>query len=273
MSQLLLENLVRELIKTVECLSCKVAVLEAKIDEQTKTIAQLSTSPNEASTTTRNLLTTAPVNTGNAMISQRPQRKARLNATAALTQLLRPAAKKTSATTNHHTGGVSGVSGDSDEITVTTTPFVQPPGITSQQRATKPAIIPDDTEDSNNCFEAKWEVVTGRRRKNKMRKPVVVGTGKESGCLKSVVRTKYIQAWQFKADTTSDQVLAFLNMIVQADYVVEKRQIKSDRHASFIIGIPEDVYAQVTTPTAWPQGIRFANWFFRSRSHPQTLNT
>ncbi|XP_047998799.1 chimeric ERCC6-PGBD3 protein-like [Leguminivora glycinivorella] len=111
----------------------------------------------------------------------------------------------------------------------------------------------------------KWEKVTSK--KNRRRNSVISGAGQADDTIKTVQQIKYIQAWRFDPETTTDNILQFLNKIEKSnDYYVEKRQINSTRHASFIIGIPENLFERLTSPTAWPPGVRFANWFLaRSR--------
>lgn len=149
-----------------------------------------------------------------------------------------------------------------------------PAAATAKPRATKPtgssSIKTLDTDS-----EGQWQVVAssrGRRSHNKKQtKAVTVGSGTEDVGFQVAEITKYIQAWQFKAVTTVDQIKNHLNKIVAADYFVEKRQLKTDRHASFIIGMPESIYSRIATPTVWPQGIRYVDWFFQSRALPQVV--
>ncbi|XP_073954845.1 uncharacterized protein [Choristoneura fumiferana] len=59
------------------------------------------------------------------------------------------------------------------------------------------------------------------------------------------------------------------------DYIIEKREIKTDKHAAFVIGFPESMYERLTSPTSWPPGIRFSDWFLarpraRRGSHSQS---
>ncbi|KOB64630.1 Uncharacterized protein OBRU01_23651, partial [Operophtera brumata] len=79
--------------------------------------------------------------------------------------------------------------------------------------------------------------------------------------LKAVEKTRSIQAWNFEPNTTSEKIERFLNRIVHSDYTVEKRKIRTDRHAAFEISMLESVYTQVTAPAVWPPGVRFSEWF------------
>lgn len=99
-------------------------------------------------------------------------------------------------------------------------------------------------------------------KQNRQRRQIVVGTGKPDDSIQAVERLRYIQAWSFKPDTTAEEVLAFLNKVQPSkNYSVEKRELKTTRHASFVIGIPEGLWTQLTEPSVWPHGVKFSDWF------------
>lgn len=107
-----------------------------------------------------------------------------------------------------------------------------------------------------------WTTVKAKSRPNRQRRQIVVGTGKLDDSIRAVERRRYIQAWSFKPDTTIELVLEFLNKIKHSEnYLVQKREIKTSTHASFVIGIPESLWSELTDPAVWPQGVRFADWF------------
>lgn len=114
---------------------------------------------------------------------------------------------------------------------------------------------------STKTSGSEWQEV--RRAKRKSRSPIVVeGTGTDIDSFQTVAKLKFIQAWYFKPDTSEQQIRNYLNKIVKSEeYIVEKRVIKTDRHAAFVIGMPENLYPQLALPTSWPQGVRFADWF------------
>jgi hypothetical protein len=107
-----------------------------------------------------------------------------------------------------------------------------------------------------------WNTAMSRKRKNKNRRNIVVGEGLNSDDIKGVERLTYIQAWSFRPETTTDNVLNFLKKTDNSnDYFVEKRNINTDRHASFLIGIPETIFEKFNSPAAWPPRVRFTDWF------------
>lgn len=99
-------------------------------------------------------------------------------------------------------------------------------------------------------------------KQTRTRKQIVVGTGKPDDTIQTVERFRYIQAWSFQPDTTTEVVYNFMNKLANCkDYTVEKRDIKTNRHASFVIGFPESLYTVLTDASKWPMGVRFVDWF------------
>lgn len=78
-----------------------------------------------------------------------------------------------------------------------------------------------------------------------------------------------MQAWSFQPDTTSEMVYKFLKKIAPCDHLsVEKRDIRTNTHACFVIGIPESLFNDFQSPSVWPPGVKFTNWFqARPRGH------
>lgn len=108
--------------------------------------------------------------------------------------------------------------------------------------------------------QGEWQQVAHKRTR-KLRQ-LTVGVGKEDHELQTVEKIKYIQAWSFKPGTTVENVRNFLNKIVTSDdYIVEKRNILTKRHASFIIGILESLLQRVKSPTSWPLRVMISDWF------------
>ncbi|KAJ2938840.1 hypothetical protein O0L34_g18466 [Tuta absoluta] len=115
-------------------------------------------------------------------------------------------------------------------------------------------------EDKSLTCEGEWQEVR-RNKKRTKNTEVIVGTSNVACDLQSVEKLTYISAWSFKPDTTEDQLRNYLNTVESSsEYVVEKRTIKSNVHAAFIIGMPENLYPRLVSPTSWPQGVRIANW-------------
>lgn len=118
-----------------------------------------------------------------------------------------------------------------------------------------------------------WQLVGKKRPLTKRR--VLTGSGKNDDELQTAERVMYMQAWSFKPETTVESVRNYINKIAVCDrYFVEKRDIKTDQHAAFVIGFPESLYDTLCTPNSWPQGVKLSDWFRRSpRSERGSLAT
>ncbi|KAJ2940121.1 hypothetical protein O0L34_g14159 [Tuta absoluta] len=139
----------------------------------------------------------------------------------------------------------------------------------------KHTVIPVrfDVSDARDCDQNKeatesaveWTVHTTKRAR-KPRKSVIVGSGSINDEIQTVEKLKYIQAWSFKPDTTTGNITKFLHTVApSSEYFVEKRDIQTKKHACFIIGMPESLYATINSPAVWPQGVKISDWFFLTR--------
>lgn len=140
-----------------------------------------------------------------------------------------------------------------------TRPTVSTPNNQSASRETMQAAGHDenDQNESNN-----WTVVKNRHASKNQQRKINVGSGEEDNTLKSVEQLKYIQAWSFAPDTTVENVTNFVTKVApSSQYIVKKRDIKTKRHSSFVIGIPESLYPVLASPNVWPPGVRFTEWF------------
>lgn len=266
-----IENIVRELQKTVSLLSNKIVSLEAKILEQTVVISKLTHTSERSPTVVKSVQKSINV-TAVADKQQRVIRNARAQASVGIAELCGAPNKRRIEReiidVPPERNVAMNIKPISDKQTARVNDVVNKPS-TSESSSTP---VSSDEEMSDKEKQEKsvqngnvWRVVN-RQRKFKKRSTVVIGTAQNND-LQAAERLKHIQAWSFKPDTTKETILAFLNKIGKADYTVQKRDIKSDRHASFVIGIPENMFEKVTAPSVWPAGIRFAEWFlFRPRT-------
>ncbi|KOB67510.1 Iron-regulated protein frpC [Operophtera brumata] len=93
------------------------------------------------------------------------------------------------------------------------------------------------------------------------RKPAT-NKDKEGQSIMGATTPKCDGAWSFKPETSTEDVRNHIRKIeVCEKYVVEKRVIKTDQHAAFVIGFPETLYDRLCTPNAWPPGIKISDWF------------
>lgn len=274
-----LQAVVCELQKSLETLVNKVSELESRIGEQnnvitkqSQLISQLIPPLTDVTTTptTRKSIPKAVAPVQKAL--QRPIRQVRLN-TALPKSSEKTAAKK------GYSAALASV-----PIAIATPKTAEPNRPTddcepTEVGATKDAglgratlgevsLTPSNTKSTETQKDPKatdkndgeWQQVHSKR--NKKCRAVFVGTGNRDNELQTVQRMKYIQAWQFKPETTESMVTNFLNRISKSDeYLVQKRDIGPSRHASFVIGMPELLFDAFESPSVWPQGVRFSDWF------------
>ncbi|KOB72723.1 Uncharacterized protein OBRU01_11889 [Operophtera brumata] len=260
MSHISLESLVRELQKTVFTLVNKIDSLESRINEQSVIISKLA--PQSEKGDTHKLTILAPCNTipATAVDSQRPVRRAHVNASLAIAESSNAGKKRRN---GRATSTVMPETNNRlDTVVLVNSKTTRDKMIADDELTeSKPSTTPRETSKPDDEDAGLWQVVGQNNKSRKLQRPVTVGTGNASNELQAAVRIKYIQAWSFKPDTTAGQILKFLNNIVVSQYTVEKRTIRSELHASFVIGMPECVFEKVTTPTAWPPRVHFSDWF------------
>lgn len=267
-----MENIVHELLKTMTTLHNKVSTLECKIDDQNALLMQQS----QHIKTLFEWCTLHPTTktpTLDQAAAQRPLRSARIKAAAAISatsltltaknnkieggkqKKLPSSYSETSAKTSERNGATKS-SATMNSLSVQNTTEIM---------STKPAIMSAKGSANisvENNVDEDW--ITVRRNTRKRTNKITIGVGKEDTELQAVENIKYIQAWSFTPNTTSEMVLKFMNKIQPCDqYYVEKRILKTDRHAAFVIGIPESMFHIFNSPTVWPQRVRFSNWFLR----------
>lgn len=268
------ESLVRELLELVTTLNKKVSTLELKIDDQNallmgqsrtiKTLTELCTRNSDISDAKTPALDQAAVS--------RPLRSAREKAAAAIS-----ATSLTRSVTNKIIEGRTKSTLTYSEVSAAKTPEPnrsaassantnkQPVRNATKRVATKPEITSEERCATPLDREAdeQWKTVRRNTRKRTNNK-ITIGVGTEDAELQAVENIKYIQAWSFTPNTTSEMIQKFLNKIQPCDqYFVEKRILKTDRHAAFVIGIPESIFSMFNSPTVWPRRVRFSDWFLR----------
>ncbi|KAG7308889.1 hypothetical protein JYU34_006151 [Plutella xylostella] len=231
--------------KSINVLTNKVSALEMKIDEQNALISNQSLS--------------IKVLTGESThITDTPKTAANL-AAAATTQRPEDIAITTPKVTEDNRAATN--SAPTIDPSARATPTTSAPKVGATKLTS--AIPPNENDKLKKTTaeeDGDWQKVLSKRRKN--RRSVTVGTGNADSELKTVEQIKYIQAWSFLPETTTENVMKFLNRIKSSkDYYVEKRNIKTTRHASFVIGIPECLFECFNSPTVWPPRVRFSDWF------------
>ncbi|KAJ8708770.1 hypothetical protein PYW08_010152 [Mythimna loreyi] len=273
MAQKALETCVRDMQKLLSFLAEKVTALECKIDDQSAIIAKQTGLIAELISTSEGKPPNCVSTSAQAQQAvQRPLRQARLNKISnTATRSSKAAGQGTVVSKSLSASKVNNMSNedapktpepnrvDVNNLTNSGSP------INNGSVAMKPKVITEagsnqvvDKPSVNKENEDQWKIVNRRRRARR----VVTGTGKTDDELLTVERTRYIQAWSFRPETTEQSVLNYLNKIQQCEeYYVEKSDIKSDKHAVFVIGFPESLYERFSSPTAWPPRVKVSDWF------------
>ncbi|KAG7300902.1 hypothetical protein JYU34_015244 [Plutella xylostella] len=274
-----LETLIREWQNTLESLVNKVSALEARIGEQNSKISEQHqlivrlgsmTGPSLASSPVVRPRTSAAAAAAPAPPAppalQRPIRQARITAGLALSgnkcmpkkstaTIAQPTVATNNAPKTPDTTQLSSenrLPKDAATKSLADIDTTQTPVVTLMAAD----IIPQKLDHENE-----WKTVSHKKTRSP-RQPINVGVGKEDSELQTVERLKYLQAWSFKPETSKINILNYLNRVMKSDnYYVEKRVLKSDKHAAFIIGVPESMFERMNSPAAWPPGVRFSGWF------------
>lgn len=299
MTQKALETAVRDLQKVICDLNKRIAVLETKIDDQSRIITQQSAGAlntmaeqRPVSQKTQNPLPAFEdqiQHTASTTAIQRPVRQARIKAAEKIVSSRTSTAPIKSAATskqNHnschspHSLPTSQTDRNSERNDPIVSSLPSPAQVQTRPQPNNTRNQPNDpgrtpkgelgkvntARDSAHENIEKWQVVRGQSRRKKQAQPITIGAGKECDDLQAIERVKYIQAWSFRPETTAEKVTYFLNSLKKAEYYVKKRDIKTDLHASFLIGIPESTYDEVTSADLWPPGVHFVPWIpFRPR--------
>lgn len=268
-----LESLVKVLQKTIETLCTRVSALESTVSAQNDLITKLriANNPQQQSPTT---LTPTPLTSAPTPPLQRPVRQARLKAketsSARCQNKITKTVARTSLAPSPTAAAPVNVPKISDERRVTDASESSASTITPKAVATnstvpnanltqEPLTGIDRASDEEGWTTVQRKKIPIKRQRNSN---IRIGAGKIDEELQSVERIKYIQAWSFKPNTTTHNVLNFLNRIVTSDrYEVEKRKLKTDKHAAFVIGIPESLLEKVDSPALWPPHVKYCDWF------------
>lgn len=267
MAQKLLDGAVRDVHKVLSELTNRMTALECKISDQN----ELITSQNQTIISLKKTIEgmqqrTQTTSADSKSTTQRPLRQARLNSTGKVAVENKSAAaaasKRTSLVTGPRTPDQSRAesmtsqsAGATTKVTMTTAS--QDCGVTEQM--------------STVTTENEWKTASKNKKSKKL--SVIVGSGGENSELQSVETLKYLQVWSLKPETTTNNILTHINKIAKSDaYVVNKREIKTNRHASFVIGTPASLYETLISETAWPQGVRLSEWYFHSRPRVERGN-
>ncbi|KOB77250.1 putative membrane protein [Operophtera brumata] len=276
MAQKLLESAVRELHKLVSGLSDKVESLESKVSEQSALIVDQIDIIKSLKTKLEGSISTQMLPTPAHALTQpnsaKPIRQSRLVASSKITQSGTTVATKKMTAKNDKVrlttaGAVTPKCDKAKEGEPTGLPITTDVCGLASRVTTNPVAA--RTNDTHTYDEGDWKQVSRKRRPATQRR-ILTGSGQTANELQTAERLKYIQAWSFKPETTVELVRNHINKIAACEkYVVEKRDIRTDQHAAFVIGFPETYYDVLCTADAWPLGIKISDWFRLAPRHSE----
>lgn len=254
MSQKVLENLIRDLQKTVLGLSEKISSLESKIDDQNviidsqmviisqlKCYQKSSITPEESK---KNLEKKA---------LQRPVRQARLKTASGDPDALKRCRELSEVNQSSNNDNSNDI--HTSETTKTPTELATIQNNISQINNSHVSVTNDVESNEKN-----WKKVHYRSRTNK--RQVIRGSGSFDCELQTVERVKKIHACFFKPDTTEDALRSYMEKKCPDDaYIVEKMKLKHNYYASFIIKVPSSKFEYFMCPDNWPPRTEVSEWF------------
>lgn len=260
-----LQKYVADLTKRICDLECKLLEQNAIITTQSESIIKLKSAVGGTSISQSTTVDTPAVPANTTQV--RPVRQARLNTAAA--KAAKVSNKKPTSVSSSSPTTYSDVTQAVQKVTES----VAMKPTTSETCDSRTIDKPVEKITINDDDDDQWKEVV-KKRTTKKRK-IVTGTGNQNDDLQTVERIKYLQAWSLKPETTEGNVLKYINSIEICDqYTVQKRMIKTDKHASFVIGFPESLYNTLSSPSSWPPGVKLSDWFLvRPRAPRGDLST
>ncbi|XP_047990270.1 uncharacterized protein LOC125229467 isoform X2 [Leguminivora glycinivorella] len=271
-----IESDVQQVLQHVSKLVDKINHLETVISEQNVKISNLSqltrdlTGKLDGNQSTPKSQPKKPIGT-QVPAQPRPQRQARINATAALNRAA--LSRKSNSPAMTQTPVV--INANSPVQSIPTVPDLKNKSVSEtdpeiHQKSTpqpEASILPESpiiSDLSQNIDDTQtWNEVRSRKKNRKnIRRSVIKGTGSADSELQSMERVRRIHACFFKAQTTAEVLLRYMNKKNPcANYKVEQLSLKHDYYASFSITLPNDKYDYFMNPSSWPAGVEVSEWF------------
>lgn len=156
-----------------------------------------------------------------------------------------------------------------DDATVTTesashvssAPHSRPTSVRTRTDTAAPSTSTLRNEDATNINKENEQWTTVRRRKQP--RPVIHGTGEVDTALTAIEKNRMIHLWSLRSDTTSENVKLYMlkKKPVETPYEVQKLTLKHDNYASFVVAVPESLFAFFMSAENWPPNTRLNEWF------------
>ncbi|CAG4974960.1 unnamed protein product [Colias eurytheme] len=116
-----------------------------------------------------------------------------------------------------------------------------------------------DERDNNNIN------VTHNNEQSSERRSVRVGSNKDSLILKGMERKKYLHVWRLHPETSLETLTKYVKNVCGPDALIKIDKIKHKTardYASFIIGVPENLFNTLNQPEIWPVNAEFSEWIW-----------
>lgn len=113
-----------------------------------------------------------------------------------------------------------------------------------------------------------WTEVQRKKGRNII-KDIKKGQNTSIMDIQGMEKKKYIHIWRLHPETTEAQLLAHLKNRCDADVdiKIDKIKHKTERnYASFVIGVPETRYDELSRPEVWPVNAEFSEWIWFRRA-------
>lgn len=125
-----------------------------------------------------------------------------------------------------------------------------------------PSTSMTQTPNVTNDEERNEQWTTVRRRK-RLPRPVIKGTGEADTGLTAIEKTRMIHLWSLRYDTTIENVQAYMLKKKRYDtnYTIQKLVLNHNQYASFVVTVPESLFSFFMAPENWPPNTRLNEWF------------
>lgn len=100
---------------------------------------------------------------------------------------------------------------------------------------------------------------------------VIKATGEADAELKSIEPVKYFHIWNLHADTTADNILAYMQKKGKGSaFTLQSPPPSHDSHKCFIVGVPIEHFEYFMSPSNWPKNVSLQEWFMYRKQRNQT---
>lgn len=137
-----------------------------------------------------------------------------------------------------------------------------------------PPIGDGDTEKEDSNKQG-WTVQNKKGNRRLSGNDIRKGQNTSLTALKGAERKKYLHVWRLHPDTTLDAVTNHIKDVCGSDVVtkIERIKHKTERdYASFIVGVPEQMFTKLNQSEVWPLNAEFSEWIWFRKSERKTPN-